>query len=291
MVGPLMNVPAQTLEGLILKQRIGQTLEHYADDAADDLSKLVKGYKLHAAPLNRPASVNWHKPPLGFMASPAIEPFGFTIVSEGLRIELERLHGIAMAEFQRRTEGLCKDMSEAEARERVAAIRAELFLSPLTAGIDPDSDGAKALAALDRSSDAKALLQKIDLFDRNLSREAFEYAHALDLSPVTFNNLLRLHELFASAADTFSDWAQEDQFRIKYSGCYDNTAGGVDIDAEQNRIACLRDACMDELQRRKPKTESERDEALIVRVTHEMRCEGKIRDRSLIAEIGKAWGG
>ena len=44
-VGPLMNVPVQTLEGLILKQRIGQTLEHYADDAACDLDKLAKAYK------------------------------------------------------------------------------------------------------------------------------------------------------------------------------------------------------------------------------------------------------
>ena len=45
LVGPLMNVPVQTLEGLILKQRIGQTLSHFEDDAAKDLGRLAKAYR------------------------------------------------------------------------------------------------------------------------------------------------------------------------------------------------------------------------------------------------------
>ena len=52
MVGPLMNVPVQTLEGLILKQRIGQTLQHFEDDAAKDLGKLAKAYR-PGAPASR----------------------------------------------------------------------------------------------------------------------------------------------------------------------------------------------------------------------------------------------
>ena len=52
LVGPLMNVPVQTLEGLILKQRIGQTLSHFEDDAAKDLGKLAKAYR-PGAPVSR----------------------------------------------------------------------------------------------------------------------------------------------------------------------------------------------------------------------------------------------
>ena len=56
MVGPLMNVPVQTLEGLILKQRIGQTLPHYEDDAAGDLGRLAKAYR-PGEPVSRPTRV------------------------------------------------------------------------------------------------------------------------------------------------------------------------------------------------------------------------------------------
>ncbi|CAA2161183.1 hypothetical protein MBRA_06343 [Methylobacterium brachiatum] len=48
-------------------------------------------------------SIDWTKPPPGFMASPAIEPFGFVIIEEGIRIELERLRDIAVNELSRRT--------------------------------------------------------------------------------------------------------------------------------------------------------------------------------------------
>ena len=56
MVGPLMNVPVQSLEGLILKQRIGQTLPHYEEDAARDLGRLAKAY-WPGEPVSRPAHV------------------------------------------------------------------------------------------------------------------------------------------------------------------------------------------------------------------------------------------
>ena len=41
MVCPFMDVPVTTLRGLLLKTRIGLSLKHYEDDAADDLRKLI----------------------------------------------------------------------------------------------------------------------------------------------------------------------------------------------------------------------------------------------------------
>lgn len=192
LVGPLMNVPVQTLEGLILKQRIGQTLSHFEDDAAKDLAKLATAY--------RPGEAT--------------------------------------------------------------------------------GQGYRGLLAEEPSS----------LFDRDFSRDAFDYAWGLDLSPVPFDNLLRLYDVFGRTADALSDAAQEKQFWVQPS-CGRLTAGGIVVDAEQNRLACLRDACAAELQRRRPQTERDRDAALVLRLTHEMLCEAKIRDRSLIVEISKAWGG
>ncbi|WCS24460.1 hypothetical protein LOK46_25550 [Methylobacterium sp. NMS14P] len=46
--------------------------------------------------------VDWYDPPPGFMASPAIEPVGFARIPDAISLELERLRGIAMAEFNRR---------------------------------------------------------------------------------------------------------------------------------------------------------------------------------------------
>lgn len=45
--------------------------------------------------------IDWTKPPPGFMASPAIKPFGFARIPEGIALELGRLHAIAVAEFER----------------------------------------------------------------------------------------------------------------------------------------------------------------------------------------------
>ena len=47
-------------------------------------------------------AVDWSNPPLGFMASPAIEPFSFARIPDAIGLELDRLHGIAVAEFKRR---------------------------------------------------------------------------------------------------------------------------------------------------------------------------------------------
>ncbi|MCJ2065885.1 hypothetical protein MKK63_24720 [Methylobacterium sp. J-088] len=81
---------AMVLDG----ERGGEPGLQHADHAADSL---IAG----AEACVPTGPVDWTAPPPGFMASPAIRPFGFVIVEEGIRIELERLHGIALAEFSR----------------------------------------------------------------------------------------------------------------------------------------------------------------------------------------------
>ena len=49
-----------------------------------------------------PEPVDWDAPPPGFMASPAIGPTSFARVEDGIRIEANRLLGIALAEQRRR---------------------------------------------------------------------------------------------------------------------------------------------------------------------------------------------
>lgn len=87
LVGPLMNVPVQTLEGLILKQRIGQTLSHFEDDAAKDLAKLVKAYRPGAS-ASRPAQVS--VPPR--LQGSLVDQIDFASASLG---DLRSLHDIA----------------------------------------------------------------------------------------------------------------------------------------------------------------------------------------------------
>lgn len=68
--------------------------------------------------------VDWYAPPPGFMASPAIEPFSFARISEGIAIELGRLRGIAMAELERR-------IGPETSAEEIARISRELRLDVL----------------------------------------------------------------------------------------------------------------------------------------------------------------
>lgn len=68
--------------------------------------------------------VDWYSPPPGFMASPAIEPFSFAQISEGIALELGRLRGIAMAELERR-------IGPETSAEEIARISRELRLDVL----------------------------------------------------------------------------------------------------------------------------------------------------------------
>ncbi|MEQ4600249.1 MAG: hypothetical protein ABN488_21050 [Methylobacteriaceae bacterium] len=126
---------------------------------------------------------------------------------------------------------------------------------------------------------------------RNLSKEAFNYAYALDLSEVSFQNLWRLYEVFLAAYDLLWPAANESMFdEGTAKPCCEHTSGGLILDAEANRLGCLRDAVANELRRRTPRNEAERCSRLEVLVGHEIRCEGRIRDKALLAELNAAWG-
>ncbi|UIY45772.1 hypothetical protein [Methylobacterium radiotolerans] len=69
----------------------------------------------------------------------------FVNIRHGLRLELERLHGIATAEFQRR--GAYRENATAEeARAYEARLQGQLFLGHLSAALAAETDPAKAAA-------------------------------------------------------------------------------------------------------------------------------------------------
>lgn len=81
-------------------------------------------------------SVDWLAPPPGFIASPAIEPFSFARISHGIAIELDRLRGIATAEFERR---VAPDLTA----QQIEQLRRELHLDALS----PSGYGCAGLAS------------------------------------------------------------------------------------------------------------------------------------------------
>ena len=102
----------------------GPALEDVFGTIADGLEAVAKD------PVIDPT--DWHDPPPGFMAYPAIDPQGFVIVREGLRLELERLHRIALVEYVRK---VGPDATEATR----ARVRRELRL-PLLEAASPNGD-------------------------------------------------------------------------------------------------------------------------------------------------------
>lgn len=71
--------------------------------------------------------IDWYAPPPGFMASPAIEPFSFARIPDGIAIELGRLRCIAFAELNRRT-------SPKTTAQELERLRRELHLDVLAKG-------------------------------------------------------------------------------------------------------------------------------------------------------------
>ena len=71
------------------------------------------------------------------------------------------------------------------------------------------------------------------------------------------------------------------------------TPVGRFIEAEENRMAFLRDRCVVEIARRVPNTEQERDEILGARISHALDCGHRIEaddEPGLLIEALKAWG-
>ncbi|MCJ2102798.1 hypothetical protein [Methylobacterium sp. E-046] len=154
-------LPAASLAGLRLKARVAERNDEVAwpDELGTGLVRDLLAFTAGS-------DVDWNAPPPGFMASPAIEPMNFARIPQGLKIELERLHGVALAEFERRMASLRE--GQGDRLEREAAIHAELFPAPLTAAIDPDSAGAQVLAAEADLRPAPNLVDMLDLASASL---------------------------------------------------------------------------------------------------------------------------
>lgn len=126
--------------------------------------------------------VDWHDAPPGFMAYPAFEPIGFRRILDALPDEVTRLHCAASTDLARRMACVGADVPEEERQRIEAQFRQDLMLPALTAAIDPESDGARALATLDAAEaaghDAELIL---------LGRQ-FDAAHAAWMALVPASN-------------------------------------------------------------------------------------------------------
>ena len=121
----------------------------------DEVSHRLKLGALHALAFAdeppmpaEPEPVDWHTPPAGFMAHPAIEPAAFVNIRIALPLEAERLHGIAEAEFERRRKALQDHDRGPEKAERIAEIRRSLRLDAWAAvAAEPGETGEAGLDA------------------------------------------------------------------------------------------------------------------------------------------------
>ena len=108
-------------------------------------------------------------------------------------------------------------------------------------------------------------------------------ADALDLSGCSIKALARLFEMFSAATDTWSNLS-----------CLPYVAGDAAtariVEGEYERAAFVRDRIHGLLRGRRPNNDTERDDALAVRLRYELDCEMRVRDRALLAEINAAWG-
>ncbi|CAA2161220.1 hypothetical protein MBRA_06380 [Methylobacterium brachiatum] len=144
-------LPARTAAGFRVKLRVLKSYNSRAlpDEIPDepDLDQLLSHSLWRDAQgelLTVADPVDWNDPPPGFMASPAIEPFSFARIPDAIGLELDRLHGIAVAEFKRRGG---PEKSEAEQ----AALRRELHLDELNY-VPPRENGEVPKPALDTLS-------------------------------------------------------------------------------------------------------------------------------------------
>lgn len=151
-------ISATTIAGLRVKARL---IRFYKEIQVQPVGGLTDGFAQDVLALTAAAAkqiggeaIDWHNPPAGFMAHPAIEPQGFLAMRYGLRAELDRLHQLALAELKRLQPRIYSGLSETEAQHAEERLRAELFIAPLTAAVDIDSAEAIALATLREAREA-----------------------------------------------------------------------------------------------------------------------------------------
>ncbi|MCJ2137272.1 hypothetical protein MKK69_25045 [Methylobacterium sp. J-026] len=155
------TVVASTVGRLVLHDIMAHTI----GDAVEDEANLTVDRRLtrvvlreivnlsSSTALTPPADpTDWHSSPPGFMAYPADDPQCFVIVREGLRLELERLHRIALAEYARK---VGPDATEAKRNRVRRELRLAVFESAppngdaeiLVLGMDLDAVHARWRAA------------------------------------------------------------------------------------------------------------------------------------------------
>ncbi|MCJ2068527.1 hypothetical protein MKK75_06865 [Methylobacterium sp. J-030] len=120
----LFKVPPTTLPGVLALIRHAQTHASNNDGLTggpdiDDVFGAIADSLEAVANNPTPEPTDWHAPPPGFMAYPADDPQGFVIIREGLRLELERLHRIALAEYARKVGPDATDAKRAHLRREL----------------------------------------------------------------------------------------------------------------------------------------------------------------------------
>lgn len=110
----------------------------------------------------------------------------------------------------------------------------------------------------------------------------------LPLASLSILELGNLYDEFGAAADHWQ--AIRCQPFCMSRLAYDALAAGQLADAEANRASLIKDRIAQEVRAGVPKNEQERDEILCIRIRDEIRCESRIRDRSLLREAAKVWG-
>ncbi|MCJ2074774.1 hypothetical protein MKK68_03790 [Methylobacterium sp. E-016] len=110
------------------------------ETAADQLQRelRIRALAEAAADTNPTPPIDWHKPPAGYMASPAIEPFGFFNIAEALPLEAVRLHELAQAEFERRRAAFRPDVVGPSEADWSASLRRMLRLDAWAAVASPE---------------------------------------------------------------------------------------------------------------------------------------------------------
>ena len=149
--------------------------------------------------------------------------------------------------------------------------------------VDEDQHGQQHLRILDLIARSPMSQHGMASKDKTAAKWSRAQAAALDLSGCSIKALARLFELFSAATDTWSNLSC-----LPY--VEDSTATARIVEGEYERAAFIRDRIHGLLRCRRPKNDTERDDALAVRLRYELECEMRVRDRTLLAEINAAWG-
>lgn len=121
------------------------------------------------------------------------------------------------------------------------------------------------------------------------------YANGFDFSPFTTADMAFIYKIARENADL---WRHVTNMPLCHEpsemvGVSRSTTLGLFADFECERLGYLSDRCVQELSRRKPADDKERDRILCIQILHEIECNGRVDRRdapTLLIEALKAWG-